>query len=577
MADRFQDPDGGRLTFAASSSDPGIVTATTSGSDVTLTGTAEGSATVTVTATDPDGLSVEQPLSVTVQPRGRGPVAVGVLAKLSIEAGGVDLFDAAPHFRDPDNDTLSYRASTNDPTIATASTIGSSVTVRGVRPGRTTLTLTVTDPAGLSATQSAEVTVSEPPEGPEAVGTVPDDSLMAGDEIAVEMAPYFTHPGGLSLDYAAGTSNSGIATVAMSRDVVLVKGEGRGTATITVIASDRNGRTAVQQFLVRVWRIDTGFEIQLGFASGVSATLESTMRSAAATWEAILRDTEFGDIAVNDVLNCRIAGIRFEVELGYVDDLVIAVAAGTGEAGGTVALASTCARRVPGGDPLLGLVVFDNSDVGRVAQGGNLFEVAMHEIAHVLGIGLGPNWHSSIANPSDALPDADTHFPGSRAVAAFDAAGGAGYAGGKVPVENGGDDAHWRESVMGSENMTPSFTLGAANPLSAITLQALADLGYRVNVGLAEPYFVSAAAAAAVEDAPAIDLGNDVYRGPIIEIDDEGNIIRIVPGERGADPRVPAGSGGDLAPGAELRAPFPFAEAAARADSTITVTIGSRP
>ena len=173
------------------------------------------------------------------------------------------------------------------------------------------------------------------------------------------------------------------------------------------------------------------------------------------------------------------------------------------------------------------MILFDAADVGRLAQAGNLVEVAMHEIAHVLGIGVGPKWHSLLANPSDALPDADTHFPGSRAVAAFNAAGGASYTGGKVPVENGGDDAHWRESVMGPENMTPRFKLGATNPVSAITVQALADLGYRVNARLAEPYFVSpAAAAAAAEDAPAIDFRNDVYRGPITEIDGEGNIIR---------------------------------------------------
>ena len=572
VADHFQDPDGGSLDFAAGSSDPSIVTATASGSDVTLTGVAEGSATVTVTATDSDELSVRQSLSVTVQPRGRAPVAVGVLGGLTVEAGGVDIFDAAPYFRDAEDEDLSYGAGTTDAGIATASASGSVVTVRGIAAGSTTLTVTATDPSGLSATQSAEVTISPPPPGPEAVGTVPDDSVMAGHEIAIGMAPYFTHPDGLSLAYAAGTSNSGIATAAMRGDVVEVKGEGRGTATITVIASDPTGRTAVQQFLVHVWRIDTGFEIQLGFGPGVGATLESTIRAAVATWEAILRDTEFADVAVNDIFSCRLAGAAFEVEIGYLDDLAIVVAAGTGEAGGTLALATTCARRVPGGEPALGVIVFDNADVGRMAQGGDLIEVAMHEIAHVLGIGLDPNWHSSIANPSEKDPDADTHFPGSRAVAAFDAAGGASYGGGKVPVENGGDDRHWRESVMGTESMTPANRLGATDPLSAITLQALADLGYRVNVGFAEPYFVSPApAAAAAEEAPTLDLGNDVYRGPIIEIDDEGNIIRIVPGERDIEPRAPDERGADLF------APRDPGAAAARADSTITVTIGSRP
>ena len=66
VAGHFQDPDGGSLSFTASSSNPDIVTAAASGGDVTLTGVAEGRATVTVTATDPDDLSVAQSISVTV-------------------------------------------------------------------------------------------------------------------------------------------------------------------------------------------------------------------------------------------------------------------------------------------------------------------------------------------------------------------------------------------------------------------------------------------------------------------------------------------------------------------------------
>ena len=561
VADHFQDPAGGSLGFAAASSDPAIVTAAASERDVDLTGVAEGGARVTVTATDPEGRSVRQAFSVTIQPRGGAPVAVGVLGRLPIEEGGVEVLHAPSLFRDPDDQDLSYSARTADATIATASATGNTITVRGVAAGSTTLAITATDPSGLTATQSAEVAVSARQHGPEAEGTIPDDSLMVGDEISIGIAPYFGHPGGLSLTYSAGTSNSGIATAATRGDIVEVVGQGRGTATITVIASDPNGRTAVQQFLVHVWRIDTGFEIQLGFTSGVGPKLESAMLTAAATWEAILRDTEFPDVVVNDVFSCRLAGIQFEVELGYLDDLAIAVGAGTGDGGGTLALATTCARRVPGAAPALRVIVFDNADVDRLAQAGNLVEVAMHEIAHVLGIGLSPDWYLSIANPSDSLPDADTHFPGFNAVAAFNAAGGASYTGGKVPVENGGDDAHWRESVMGPENMTPRLTLGAANPVSAITIRALADLGYRVNARLADRYVVSPAAAAVAEDAPTIDLRNDYYRGPVIEIDGEGNTVRVVPGERGELPGVTG------APAA----------AATRADSTVAITIGSRP
>ncbi len=563
VAGHFQDPDGSSLSFAASSSNPAILTASASGSDVTLTGVAVGRAAVTVTATDSDGLSISQSFSATVEPAGRAPVTVGTLDGVYIEAGEADIFDVAPYFRDPDGDDLSYAAGTSDPTVATASASGSIITVRGVATGNTTLTITATDPGGLSASRSAEVEVKATPSAPEAVGTVPNDSTLDGEEIEIDMAPYFTHPDGLALSYTAGTSSTAIATVAMSGAILEVEAQGPGTATITVIASDPNGRTATQQFTVEVTRNDPGFEILLAFGSNVSATLASAVRSAAATWKAVLSATEFPDVTANRSYFCRLRGSTFNAYLGYLDDLAVAVGSGVIDGpSGILATTTVCVTRAPGGDPALGIILFDNADVGRLSASGRLTETALHEIAHVLGIGTSLDWYRSLVNPSIIDLDADSHFPGSLAVAAFNAAGGTGYTGGKVPTESGGDDAHWRESVMGAELMTPRTTPGVPEPLSAITLQALADLGYRVNPGFAEAYSLPSPdiAGEIIEDAEVFDLSHDVYRGPVMEIDAEGNVMRVVPGVDGALPPPP------LRPG----------EAAARADSVIRVTIDSR-
>ena len=115
------------------------------------------------------------------------------------------------------------------------------------------------------------------------------------------------------------------------------------------------------------------------------------------------------------------------------------------------------------------------------------YQVLLHEMGHALGIG-GPDWDDVIRLPSENAPEADTHFPGSRAVAAFNDGGGRGYKGNKVPVQNGGDDGHWRESVMKVELMTPYFD--PDERLSAVTVEALGDLGYRVDATRADPYEV---------------------------------------------------------------------------------------
>ena len=127
-----------------------------------------------------------------------------------------------------------------------------------------------------------------------------------------------------------------------------------------------------------------------------------------------------------------------------------------------------------------------------------LADVMEHEMGHTLGFA---SWlwrgHNLLHNPSltnPVFPAPDTHFSGPLAIAAFNAGGGAAYTGGaKVPVENNGipgaADSHWRENVLDDELMTTRFSrLLPHNPLSAITIQAMADIGYRVDVTQAESY-----------------------------------------------------------------------------------------
>ena len=55
---------------------------------------------------------------------------------------------------------------------------------------------------------------------------------------------------------------------------------------------------------------------------------------------------------------------------------------------------------------------------------------------------------------------------------------------------SGSQDGHWRESVLDDELMTPRISDGVAQPLSAITIQSLADIGDRVDVTQADAYIV---------------------------------------------------------------------------------------
>jgi hypothetical protein len=112
---------------------------------------------------------------------------------------------------------------------------------------------------------------------------------------------------------------------------------------------------------------------------------------------------------------------------------------------------------------------------------------------------------------------------------AFDDVGGTGYtAGKKVPVENeqgggGTRDSHWRESVFDNELMT-GFLNAGANPLSVVTVESFADLGYVVDPTGADAYTLSIPGRPL--PGPKLEL-NDVWRGPLFKFDASGQMIGV--------------------------------------------------
>ena len=73
--------------------------------------------------------------------------------------------------------------------------------------------------------------------------------------------------------------------------------------------------------------------------------------------------------------------------------------------------------------------------------------------------------------------------------------------------------------MFGAELMSPFVNNGVQNPLSRITIQSLADLGYGVDVSQGEPYSLPLAADLVNPDRePDIDLSDDIRRGSILVV-----------------------------------------------------------
>ena len=246
----FNDPNGDMLTYSATSSNPGVATASISGTSVTVSAVAPGNASVTVTAADPEGIAGPtefpghgaEPAAAT---EGYDPVGF-----CSRRTYGQLWIDVSSYFTEPDGEALTYGATSSNPAVATVTAAGSTVTVTAVAKGTSNVTVTATDPGGLTATQTFQFTV--PNRDPETIGTIPDQTVEVDETVTVDLSPYFEDPDGDPLTYTAASSNSEVARGSVSGSTLTVSAVAPGTATLTVTARDNDGASATQSFDVTV-------------------------------------------------------------------------------------------------------------------------------------------------------------------------------------------------------------------------------------------------------------------------------------------------------------------------------------
>ena len=242
----FSDPDGDALTYSVTSGDPLTVGASVTGNQITLTPLRDGTVTMTVTATDPGGLSASQTFTATVGDGNRRPMAVGNIPDQMLTPGGSPVtLDLSTSFSDPDGDQLGLGAASSDPGVVRVVVSGSELALTPVSVGTATVTVTATDPGGLSATQTFQVTVGAN-RAPVAIGVIPDQTLsLDGGPVTVSFAANFSDPDGDSLTFRGSLEDSGVVRVVISGFELTLIPEGVGSTTVTVTATDPGGLSTV--------------------------------------------------------------------------------------------------------------------------------------------------------------------------------------------------------------------------------------------------------------------------------------------------------------------------------------------
>ena len=307
--------------------------------------------------------------------------------------------------------------------------------------------------------------------------------------------------------------------------------------------------------------ISTAFNVDLRFFGPTpSPEAAGAFTAAAARIRAMivgdLPDIDFSTVnggAGQDLSGCGITGIILHEP---VDDIIIyATVTPIDGPGKILASAGQCLRRTSTFQTVVGVMRFDADDIAGLVSTGRLNDVVLHEMMHT--VGFGTIW-SLTSRPGGSLltgaGTTDPRFIGPLATAACVAAGGSARAcSGGVAVEGaplgaGTADSHWREQSDISNGIAQGATFdtelmtgfveapGVPTPLSAMTIQSLADLGYLVNVNVADNFVVPAPLASrgttgGLRASIFSTAGADTWETlmpPVFEITPSGQIHRVV-------------------------------------------------
>ncbi|MYC99244.1 MAG: Ig-like domain-containing protein [Gammaproteobacteria bacterium] len=229
---------------------------------------------------------------------------------------------------------------------------------------------------------------------------------------------------------------------------------------------------------------DAPFRVELDYADELPPCVRSVIDGAVGWWERALADNNLSDSE-----SCGVAA----------GTLAVSVETRFQELGGPLAAAAPlCSDEITreGWMELSEQMFLGQKKDPRFHSPniGLMYETVRHEIGHILGMAAGTAAWDELVQ--------DNAFLGRNAVTAFLDLGGQGSG---VPLEDDGYRSHWSEAELGGELMSPRIGVSERPPLSAITLGALADLGWVVDMSVAEDYTVGAAHARVYADGADVD------------------------------------------------------------------------
>lgn len=288
----------------------------------------------------------------------------------------------------------------------------------------------------------------------------------------------------------------------------------------------------------RIHSYSEGFGIELDFVSEVDSIIEEAFRGAEARWEGIIQ-ADLPDVPFSQPRDFEFCAEGAGERDTPVDDMLIFVRVDSIDGQfGVLGRAGPCSVRVTTEgafvSTVVGGMVFDEADLDRLSALGQLEATIVHEMGHVMGIG-------TLWEPQGLVEGAGTADPiytGTAGREGFRQVGGDGFDGEPVPVANTGGqgtrDAHWRESVFGTELMT-GFLDSGDDPLSIVSVASVRDQFLPVDESAADDFQLPSGGALRAAGS-GVHLGDDLLRAPLLGVTPDG-VVRPIDRPRPRRPR----------------------------------------
>lgn len=266
----------------------------------------------------------------------------------------------------------------------------------------------------------------------------------------------------------------------------------------------------------------------------VPGDIRPHLDAAVAGWEAILEsDFPSGTIGESQFPARVCGGYGEDINGGALDDMLLLVNIEPIDGRGKVlGQAGPCLFQEDTLIPGAGILTLDVHDLEPLVGTETLTYIIFHEIGHVLGFGglwdPDPDFLASYGRESlvEGAGTSDPRFIGEQAVAEWQALGGTGG----VPIETEGGqgtaEVHWAEDPFDRERMTGfSEGVGVSQPMSRVSVASMADLGYEVDLTVADPFTLLLTLRAHGDEADLFGTaGHDIlYTGPVGTLDFDRN------------------------------------------------------